>query len=179
MAAWAGLAWRSGARAVTFLVCRKIEAGHGVGLLWLRGQNGALGWDRLYKKLKAAPRQLGRVGGSGLRALARDRCCCCRCCCCRNLVKPHHSTRTDTSPLDHNAKVRPTPRQLPPSLTPPDARPCYIPRRLGPHPRRPPRLPVDPRADVVPLPLPRGSPQQLALRPAEEGLRLQVLGLHG
>merc|ERR1712029_294134 len=60
-----------------------------------------------------------------------------------------------------------------------NARPCYLPRRFGPHPRRPPWLPVDPRPHVVALPLPRGPPQQLAFRPAEEGLRLQVLGLHG
>ncbi|EAT87639.2 hypothetical protein SNOG_05248 [Parastagonospora nodorum SN15] len=59
------------------------------------------------------------------------------------------------------------------------ARPCHFPRRLGPNSRRPPRLPVDPRADGQPIPLPRGPAQQLALRPAEEGLCVQVLGFHG
>jgi hypothetical protein len=97
----------------------------------------------------------------------------------RDLVKVHHSTTFDTSPLFNTAKVRSNLRQLHPPLTRQDARPCHFPRRFGPYPRRPPWLPVDPRPALQPLPLPRGPPQQLALRPSQEGFRLQVLGIHG
>merc|ERR1712137_251969 len=76
-------------------------------------------------------------------------------------------------------KYAATRRQLRSTLTSKDARPCYLPRRLGPNSRRPPRLPVHPRPVRQPIPLPRGPAQQLAIRPIEEGLCLQVLGIHG
>ena len=45
--------------------------------------------------------------------------------------------------------------------------------------RRPSWLPVNPCPALQPLPLPRGPPQQPALRPTEEGLCFQVLGIRG
>jgi hypothetical protein len=60
-------------------------------------------------------------------------------------------------------KYAPALRQLRRTLTAQDARPCYLPRRIGPNPRRSPRLPVHPRPVRQPIPLPRGPAQQLAI----------------